>query len=152
MLLALELLANTSLLLAEALASHKLSVTVSLCHYFFVGLAPLVVDALLPRLGLSSLNLVDALLREGQGAVSVLGGRVQMQIQAPLSVLVLTDFLYMLMVLLFEIALHDFFVPATGVSQDPQLLVHVSLFFEAPDALSSHAHQHLVGQIDLAAT
>ena len=75
-----------------------------------------------------------------------------MQVQTSFSMLVLTNFLQVLMVLLFEIALHDLFVSATGVGQDTKLLVHVSLLLEAADALRSHAHQHLVRQVHFATT
>ena len=95
-------------------------------------------------------NLIEALLRDGQGAIAIFGRRIHIEVHATLGIFVQTFRLRMLVVFHLEVPLHDFLLPARSIGKDPELLVHLLLLLEAVDRFCTHPLQHLVGEFDLA--
>ena len=144
-----ELFADATPLFSEFLPCHVLRVLLPSLRYLLI--APLFRVFELPAtLAVFPLNHPNPLLRDIECAVSELGSRMLMQVDASLCVLVQTLSFQSLMVLLLEVPLHHFFVTAGSVRQDSQLFVHRNLLLETIHTLFLHTLQHFVGEVYLA--
>ena len=142
-----ELFANTASLLSKLFASHKLRILLSGLRYLLIAPLLRVLKLTLPTFTIFPFNHPDPLFRDIESTVSELSGRMLMQVDAPLSVLIQAFRFQSLIVLLLEVPLHHAFVPAGGICQDSQLFVHRNLLLETIYTLFLHTLQHFVGEV-----
>lgn len=142
-----ELFANTTSLLSELFASHKLRILLSGLRYLLIAPLLRVLKLPLPTFTIFPFNHPDPLFRDIESTVSELSCRMLMQVDAPLSVLIQTFRFQRLMVFLLEVPLHHAFVPAGGICQDSQLFVHRDLLLETIHTLFLHTLQHFVREV-----
>lgn len=147
-----KLFANSTSLLAKLLSSHELRILFPGLRYFFIASLLGMLKLLVLSTMLLPLNHPNPLLGYIESAISELSGRMLMQIDSSLSILIQSLSLNALVMLLLEVALHDAFVSTGGVCQDPQLLVHRHLFLETVHAFLLHTLHHLVGEVHFTPT